>query len=333
MIDIVIYWVDGNDLEWQKEYSNYKQKAFGRFRDLGTLKYVFRGIEKYMPWVRYVHFITNGQKPDWMNFYNEKLKFHTHQDIFYFKDALPVFNSSAIEANFFNIPDLAEKFILFNDDMLVLKDVPEERFFVNELPVDFLKISFPRKGFIYERLKKQNSLACRFINNSYNFIDNNLLHVASLEKTNLINCNYTLMTNINNYVFSMLKKIYWIQIYHHPQAHLKSTWDSFVKKNINGVVKDTIFSRFRSHKDINQYVYRFINLLEGKFYPQEYKDHLSLYVKNKKELEIRKKNIFDYTFLCICEDEMMTENEFYDLKNYLSFKLSEIFPEKSTFEK
>ena len=65
-IDIVIPWVDGNDLEWQKERNKYAGKgpddyAEYRYRDMGLLKYLFRGIEKNMPWVNKVYFVTNGQ--------------------------------------------------------------------------------------------------------------------------------------------------------------------------------------------------------------------------------------------------------------------------------
>ncbi len=102
----------------------------GRFRDIGVLKYIFRSLEKNMPWVRKIHFVTNGQYPTWLNLEHPKIYFHAHKDFFIYKDALPVFNSNAIELNFANIPDLSERFILFNDDMLVLKQVKEERFLI-----------------------------------------------------------------------------------------------------------------------------------------------------------------------------------------------------------
>ena len=74
-IDFVIPWVDGADLEWKKSFNQYcpkeKQKLIDlsdeRYRDYGLLKYWFRGVEKFAPYVRKVHFITNGQKPAWLN--------------------------------------------------------------------------------------------------------------------------------------------------------------------------------------------------------------------------------------------------------------------------
>ena len=63
-IDIVIPWVDGNDIKWQNEKNKYKQKKdeklnnSSRFRDWDNLQYIFRGIEKFMPWVNNIFFIT-----------------------------------------------------------------------------------------------------------------------------------------------------------------------------------------------------------------------------------------------------------------------------------
>ena len=72
-IDFVIPWVDGSDQEWIELFNKYapsgKKKNIDfsaeRYRDYGLLKYWFRGVEKFAPYVRNVHFITNGQKPDW----------------------------------------------------------------------------------------------------------------------------------------------------------------------------------------------------------------------------------------------------------------------------
>ncbi|EGJ3332183.1 hypothetical protein IHK56_004932, partial [Escherichia coli] len=58
-IDVVITWVDGNEPDWIKEYTYYKGCEPGRFRDIGVLKYIFRSLEKNMPWVRKIHFVTN----------------------------------------------------------------------------------------------------------------------------------------------------------------------------------------------------------------------------------------------------------------------------------
>lgn len=62
-IDFVVMWVDGNDPEWQKEKQKFSvdDNADGsiyRYRDFGLLKYWFRGVEKFAPWVNNVYFVS-----------------------------------------------------------------------------------------------------------------------------------------------------------------------------------------------------------------------------------------------------------------------------------
>lgn len=68
-IDFVIPWVDGSDIEWQIEKNKYSQSKLVdnrniRYRDFETLKFWFRSIEKYAPWVNRIHFITCGHLPE-----------------------------------------------------------------------------------------------------------------------------------------------------------------------------------------------------------------------------------------------------------------------------
>ena len=54
-MDFVLIWVDGGDEEWLKEKAKYSgtpvDNAAARFRDWGLLKYWFRGVEQFAPWV------------------------------------------------------------------------------------------------------------------------------------------------------------------------------------------------------------------------------------------------------------------------------------------
>ena len=83
-IDFVITWVDGNDLEWKREkaarmgrtdmdISVNTDDRKERYRDWDNLRYWFRGMEKYAPWVRKVHFVTWGHIPQWLNTKHPKL--------------------------------------------------------------------------------------------------------------------------------------------------------------------------------------------------------------------------------------------------------------------
>ncbi|NLX66196.1 MAG: hypothetical protein GXZ19_05405, partial [Bacteroidales bacterium] len=142
-IDFVITWVDMDDPKWKADFTNYSGKidntknevSEARFRDYGFLKYWFRGVEKFAPWVRKIHFVTCGQKPEWLNVNHPKLALVNHSD-YIPHEFLPVFNSSLIEIYLHKIPNLADRFVYFNDDFFITSPMGEERFYTNGLPND-----------------------------------------------------------------------------------------------------------------------------------------------------------------------------------------------------
>ena len=138
-IDFVMIWVDGSDIEWRKEKNKYAglpdEDINGeiRFRDWDNLKYWFRGVEKFAPWVNDVYFVTCGHYPKWLNLNCPKLKFIKHSD-YIPEEYLPTFSSHTIELNLHRIEDLSEKFVYFNDDTFITDEVLKEDFFINGLP-------------------------------------------------------------------------------------------------------------------------------------------------------------------------------------------------------
>ena len=134
-IDFIIYWVDGNDKKWQEKrnlYSPTKTQDAGvnRYRDWENLKYLFRGIEKFAPWVHKVYFVSDNQIPEWLNVQCPKLKIIDHKD-YMPQEYLPTFNSRPIELNFHRIRGLSEQFVVFNDDFFITNYVKPTDFFVN----------------------------------------------------------------------------------------------------------------------------------------------------------------------------------------------------------
>ena len=100
-----------------------------RFRnDFDFLKYWFRGVEKFAPWVNRIFFVTAGHLPDWLNPDHPKLKIIHHSD-FIPKEFLPTFNSHTIENNLHRIAELSENFVYFNDDFYLLRKTRSEDFF------------------------------------------------------------------------------------------------------------------------------------------------------------------------------------------------------------
>lgn len=140
VIDLVVPYVDNKDPNWQKLYNQYVSKDDGygandeRFRGYNLFKYFFRGVDKYMPFIRTVHVIvqSESQIPDWLD--ANKVHIVKHED-FIPKEYLPCFNSCTIEMFLYKIPGLAEKFIYANDDYYVVNEMSEKDFFDKGVPV------------------------------------------------------------------------------------------------------------------------------------------------------------------------------------------------------
>lgn len=117
-MDLVITYVDGLDREWQKEYESYTNIPIleKRFRDWGTLRYLFRGIEVNMPFIRRVHLVvaSESQIPQWID--RENVNVVLHRDIIP-AHYLPTFNSNTIEMHLHRIEGLDEQYLYFNDDI------------------------------------------------------------------------------------------------------------------------------------------------------------------------------------------------------------------------
>ena len=119
-IDFVITWVNGNDPQWQKERDAYAANEHieyyennARFRDWDTLKYWFRGVEKYAPWANKIFFVTWGHLPDWLDINHPKLQIINHS-AFIPAEYLPTFNSNVIEYFFHKINGILLRFLFFS---------------------------------------------------------------------------------------------------------------------------------------------------------------------------------------------------------------------------
>lgn len=147
-IDFVVTWVNGADKRWQAKRAEFDNRSLSKagmssdkaYRDWGTFKYWFRGVEKFAPWINKVYLVTDDQIPTWLNIDHEKLVVIDHTDIIA-KEYLPVFNSNAIEMNLHRIKGLAENFVYFNDDMYLTAPVAPTDFFQAGLPVDMAVLS------------------------------------------------------------------------------------------------------------------------------------------------------------------------------------------------
>lgn len=135
-MDVVITYVDGNDTVWKQDYEKTTNVPVmeKRFRDWGTLKYLLRGIETKMPFIRNVYLVVShtSQVPEWAD--QEQLKIVLHKDIIP-AEFLPTFNCNPIEMHLHRIPGMDEEYIYFNDDMFPVGECKPTDFFREGKPV------------------------------------------------------------------------------------------------------------------------------------------------------------------------------------------------------
>lgn len=136
-VDVVFTWVDSQDESWQEKYTQWNDQVpsapyvanEARYKNHNELYYSLYGVQKYLPWVRNIFIVTDGQQPKWFEA-TERVKIIHHNEIINEK-YLPTFNSHVIEAHLHLIPGLSENFIYFNDDVFVARELQREHFFRN----------------------------------------------------------------------------------------------------------------------------------------------------------------------------------------------------------
>lgn len=330
-IDFVITWVDGDDPEWIKLKKQYSRKENdgkdfderdSRYRDWDCLKYLFRGIEKYAPWVRKVFFITCGHKPSWLNEDCKKLVCVSH-DEFMPADSLPTFNSNAIQVNLHNIKELSEKFVLFDDDMYITDHVKPDDFFYGKLPCDSAVmvpiIANNRDGF---SKTLQNNIA---IINSY------------FKKNEVLKKNWKKWFNIK-YKTANIKTLCmmpWNFFTGFWTGHIPNSLKKSTIKKIWGlesdVLNDTTYSRFRNNNtNVNHWLFSNWNIAKGDFYPRDIDfGHYFEYGKDSKELYDAIKRC---RYKTICLNDVNNSYDFEKEKRKTILSFEHILPQKSEFE-
>ena len=142
-VDVVYTWVDGSDAAWNDARQARLAEVTGddaatartrassgraRFLDRGELRYSMRSVHLFAPWVRRVHLVTAGQTPAWLDVDHPMINLVDHRDILP-AEALPTFNSQAIETGLHRVDGLAEHFVYLNDDVLLGRAARPESFF------------------------------------------------------------------------------------------------------------------------------------------------------------------------------------------------------------
>lgn len=130
-VDAVYTWVNQSNPEWQKIWiQTFPDAPYDkdRYTDNNELKYSLRSLSKYAPWINRIFIVSNCTKPDWLVL-DDRIRWVDHHEIFPDPEALPTFNSHAIECCLHRIPHLQENFIYFNDDFFLSHPCLQSDFF------------------------------------------------------------------------------------------------------------------------------------------------------------------------------------------------------------
>lgn len=324
-IDFVITWVDGSDKKWIKEKNKYlkiKGNDDFRYRDWDNLKYLFRGIEKFAPWVNKIYFVTCGHLPDFLDTSNEKLVIVKHSD-FIDKKYLPTFSSHTIELNLHKIKGLSEKFVYFNDDTFILKPVKEKDFFKKGLPRDsavisaiapngndfFRNILFNNVQIINKHFKKSEVIK------KYPFKWFNLKYHRHLIKT-ILSMPYNCFLGMH--------------YFHDPSSFLKSSYEDVWKLEYD-ILDKTCTHKFRDRDDVNQYVVKDYQKARGLFIPRN--TNICAFMSVGKDNKIIINTLRKRKYKMICINDSDANIDFEKVKDKINKELNNLLPNKSSFEK
>lgn len=327
-IDFVVTWVDMNDPEWQKEFAIYSSKkdnekngvSDARFRDYGFLKYWFRGVEKFAPWVRKIHFVTSGQKPEWLDASNPKINLVNHSD-FIPQRFLPTYNSVVIERYMHKIPGIADHFVYFNDDFYITKKVSPERFFKNGLPCDIAAFLYnPSWSQWYKRIKNN----IRIINRHFDKKE-----VMRRDHDKWFDKSYGSRARWN-YLLIPYGKFITLRTPHNAQPYLKCTfeevWDAAGKE-----LTETSSNRFRAVTDYTPELFRTWQICRGNFHPYNtYSDTkmFPLMIRSRQAISA----IRNQTYTLICLNDNIHIRNYARVMEEIKDAFESILPEPSGFE-
>lgn len=338
-IDFVLPWVDGSDVAWleqKRKYENVGERmAHGdadanadcRYRDYGLLKYWFRAVERFAPWVNHLFFVTCGQKPDWLDEANPRLVLVNHSD-YIPADYLPTFNSNTIELNLHRISELSERFVLLNDDVFIIRPIQPEFFFKEGKPVISCDLGIPRW------------LGCSNI--SRIALNNSGVLKLSLDVERLVWKNIWKYVDVRALGFSRaIKNLASFVVNrvviegtfgHLAQPHLKSTLEEIWRAQ-PGVLDRTSRSRFRTDDAVNQWLVSAWDMISGRFFPANEKRKGEFITLDEKSLAHTCEIIRQQKQPQLCLNDKGGTPGLEHCFEEVAKAFEELLPEKSSFEK
>ena len=228
-IDYIVPMVFPDDHEWQRDLRRASRGSYSdpdgvRYRSWGTEQLLIQCIRKFIPWVRDIIILLarESQVQPWMK--NVRIVFHRD---FMPSDALPTFNSRAMEMFLHCIPGLSDYFLYANDDMFPLAPLAVEDFFRDGMPCQHMELKdFPE---------------CP-----------NNFQIACLGGLNFVAEEFGL--HFNNK---------WIKNGHSVAPILKSSCEHLWQRSPDRIMAS--LSPFREPKNFNQYIYSWYQHFSGKY--------------------------------------------------------------------
>ena len=332
-IDLVVLWVDGTDPAWLAEKKKYEPEKLlpdggdNRYRDWGLMRYWFRSIEAFAPWVRKVFFVTWGHIPGFLNTEAPKLQIVRHED-FIPKAYLPTFNSCSIEANLHRLPGLSEHFVYFNDDIFLLRPTVPEDFFRKGLPCAY----GPEKPIAYSTI--YNTWRHQLCNDLW-IIGRHYRKREQVRKNRAkyIVWGYGLRDNIRTLALEVLYPNTFMGFgnLHGPSSFLLDTYREIWEKE-SEVLDCSCREKFRNFNQVNQNLFQWWQIAKGTMAP--FKLDISVNSITDKSIDQLCTIIRQRQHTCVClQDNLDADPESIEA---LSARLREAFaailPHKSQFE-
>jgi hypothetical protein len=272
-IDVVITWVDGNDIKHRRKMQPYLKPEDQQIEDIagatrfandGEIYYCVASILRFAPFVRKIFIVTDEQTPKKLNefvaeyFPDNKtaLEIIDHKIIFKgYEQYLPTFNSRGLETCLWRIPDLSENFVFFNDDFMLIRPIEPHDWF--------------RDGKVVARGHFKNC----FLYSLHKFLKKN---IQRKEKKTIFQdtmCNAA----------KVLKRKRFFRIYHTPLPLKKSVLANYFTQN-EAVFTKNISPKFRDEKQFNaQSFFYILAAKQGLCIVQHYKGGGYIYAGNQAE--------------------------------------------------
>lgn len=316
-----------DDPEWKADFAKYSgidntrnEVSEARFRDYGFLRYWFRGVEKFAPWVRKVHFVTSGQKPDWLDANHPKIHWVNHKD--YIPERfLPTYNSVVIERYLHKIEGLAEHFVYFNDDFFLTNRIAPERFFREGLPCDIAAFRYhPSWSQWYKRIKNNLKIINRHFDKREVMAR---FHDKWFDKSYGSKARW-------NYLLKPYGKFITLRTPHNAQPFLKTTFEE-VWAVAEKELTETSSNRFRALTDYTPELFRTWQICRGNFMPYNtYSDTKMFPLMIRSRQAVRA--IHDQTYSLVCLNDNVHIRNYAQVMENIKNAFEHILPEKSSFE-